>query len=176
MAKGNGIIVSMSPRGVFEECYISGTPKPGTCMEIKTGVAIRGGRWTYEAAGTTAANSTYSGMAADGNRLPIAVLCSAIESVSPSNPGGINSTAYADGDRGMVYFPVPGEELNMILKDESGTGADQDFIPGTKLIVDDGTGKLLASQSTPEAEPFLCLETVTDLAADYLSWCKFTGC
>lgn len=174
MAKGNGIIVSAEPRGKFEECYISGTPKPGTVMELKIGTAQKGGRWTYEPAGTTANNSTYSGMAADGNRMPIAVLCSGVESMS-GPPGGLQDTAYADGDRGMVYFPVPGEELNMILKDESGTAGDQDFVPGTKLIVDDGTGKLIASAGSPESEPFICLETKADLAADYLSWCMYTG-
>ncbi len=174
MAKGNGIIVNAVPKGHFEECYVSGTPKPGTCMEIKIGTALRGGRWTYEAAGTTAANSTYSGMAADGNRIPIAVLCGPVESMA-SVPGALSTTAYADGDRGMVYYPIPGEELNMIIKDESGTAADQDFVPGTKLIVDDGTGKLIASASTPESEPFICLETAADVAADVLTWCKFTG-
>lgn len=174
MAKGNGILVTAEPKGVFKEVLISGTPKPGTVMECKS--MDSEGIETWEAAGTTAANSTYSGMAADGNRLPIAVLlCSADHSSCP--PGQDATTAYADGDRGAVYFPLPGEELNCILKDETGTGADQDFVRGlTKLIVDDGTGKLLASSGSPEAEPFICLETKTDLAADYLSWVRFTGC
>lgn len=175
MAKGNGIIVSSNPRGVFEECIVSGTPKPGTCMEIKLATAAVGGRWTYEAAGVTANNSTFSGMAADGNRLPIAVLLSNADHMA-CPPGDLATTAYVDGARGCVYFPVAGEELNMILKDESGTAADQDFVVGTKLIVDDGTGKLIASASTPESEPFICLEIKADLAADYLAWCKYTGC
>lgn len=169
MAKGNEIILSVPPKGVFEECIVSGTPKPGTVMELKTGVAQVGGRWTYEPAGTTANNSTYSGMAADGNRLPIAVL------LPDHLQGALATTAYVSGSRGFLYYPVPGEEVNMILKDESGTAADQDFIPGTKLIVDDGTGKLIASAGSPESEPFICLETVTDLDADTLTWCKFTG-
>lgn len=175
MSLGNGIIISAEPRGRFEECYVSGTPKPGTVMELKIGTAAVGGRWTFEPAGTTAANSTYSGMAADGNRMPIAVLlCCADHMACP--PGGLNTTAYTSGDRGCVYYPVNGEELNMILMDIAATGADQDFVPGTKLMVDDGTGKLLASASTPEAEPFICLETVTDLAADVLTRVMFTGC
>lgn len=170
MAKGNEIIVTANPKGHFEECTVSGTPKPGTVMELKTGVSSVGGRWTYEPAGTTANVSTSQGMAADGNRLPIAVLC------PDSLQGKLATDAYASGDRGFLYYPIMGEELNMILLDESGTGDTQDFIPGSKLIVDDGTGKLIQSASTPEAEPFICLETVTDLAADYLAWCKYTGC
>jgi hypothetical protein len=175
MAKGNCIIVTADPKGRFEECFISGTPKPGTAMEIKLGVAAKGGRWTMEAAGTTAANSTLSGMAADGNRIPIAILLGGCDPHAAVPPGGLSTDAYVDGQRGVVYYPVPGEEMNVLLMDISGTGADQDFVVGTKLIVDDGTGKFLSSSSTPEAEPFVCLEAVSDLAADQLVWAYFTG-
>lgn len=173
MARGNGIIVTPEPRGNFLEGLISGTPKPGTVVEIKSIDA--NGVITWEAAGTTANNSTYSGMAADGNRLPTGVLlCSQDHAACPLNQDA--TTAYADGDQCAVYMPIMGDRLNMILKDESGTGADQDFVRGlTKLIVDDGTGKLLASAGSPESEPFICLETVTDLAADRLTEVMFTG-
>lgn len=159
-----------NPKGKFIECIISGTPKPGTVMELVVGTAAVNGRFTYEPAGTTANNSTYSGMAADGNRLPIAVL------LPDRLQGRLATTAYASGEIGFLYFPVAGEEFNMILKNESGTGADQDFTIGTKLIVDDGTGTLVVSASTPESEPFICLEVKADLAADYLAWCMYTGC
>jgi hypothetical protein len=123
---------------------------------------------TYEPAGTTASPSASEGMAADGNRLPICILL-------PDHLQGKTMTdAYADGDRCFLYFPALGEELNMLLENQSGTA--DDFIPGSKLIVDDGTGKLLISAGTPEAEPFICQETVTDMAADTLTWVVFTGC
>lgn len=167
MAKGNEIIVTANPKGVFSECIVSGTPKPGTVMEFKRGVtSTTGGRWTYEPAGTTAASGV-QGMAADGNRLPIAVLL-------PDHTQGKTATdAYVSGTRGFLYFPVAGEELNMIIENQSGTA--DDFAIGDKLIVDDGTGKLLISASTPESEPFICLETITDPTADTLTWCMFTG-
>ena len=169
MAKGNSIIVTGAPKGYQRECTVSGTPKPGTCMELKIGTAEASGRWTYEPAGTTANSGTSQGMAADGNRLPIVVL------LEDGLQGKLATEAYASGDRGFLYWPLPGDELNMIILDESGTGATQDFVPGSKLIVDDGTGKLVQSAGSPEAEPFICLETITDLAADYLTWCQFTG-
>ena len=50
MAKGNEIIVSSEPRGRFEECIVSGTPKPGTVIDIKPTVAAVSGRFTYEPA------------------------------------------------------------------------------------------------------------------------------
>lgn len=167
MAKGNEIIVSAKPKGHFEEVIVSGTPKPGTVMEFKRSVTSPiGGRWTYEPAGTTAASGV-QGMAADGNRLPICVL------LPDHLQGKLATDAYADGDRAQVYYPAPGEELNMLVENQSGTA--DDFVPGDKLIVDDGTGKLLISASTPESEPFICLETVTDMTADQLVWCKYTG-
>ncbi len=175
MAKGQCILVSSNPRGRFEECYIAGTPKPGTCMEIKTSVALKGGRWTFEPAGTTAAVGTSSGMAADGNRIPIAVLLGGADQVVGVPPGGLSTDAYVDGQRGMVYYPAAGEELNVLLMNDTGTSATEDFPIGTKLIVDDGTGKLVQSASTPESEPFLVLEAVLDLAADQLVWALYTG-
>lgn len=167
MARGNEIIVSSEPRGRFTECFVSGTPKPGTVMELKQSVAMKSGRWTYEPAGTTANSGVTRGMAADGNRLPIAVL------LPDHLQGKTASDAYADGDRGFLYFPVAGEELNMLIENQSGTA--DDFVIGDKLIVDDGTGKLLISASTPESEPFVCLENITDPTADTLAWCLFTG-
>lgn len=166
MAIGNEIIISANPKGHFEECIVVGTPKPGTVMEFKRGTAKVHGRWSYEPAGTTAASGV-QGMAADGNRLPIAVL------LPDRLQGKLATDAYATGDIGFLYFPVMGEELNMLIENQAGTA--DDFTIGDKLIVDDGTGKLLISAGTPESEPFICLETVTDPTADHLTACKYTG-
>ena len=157
MAKGNEIIVSANARGRRSECVISGTPKPGTVMQIDAAVEPVGGRFTYEvyAPGT------------DGDQRVIAVL------LANSLFGGIATTAYADGDRGYLYFPMAGDELNMILEDVAGTG-DTHAI-GDVLIVDTGTGTLIDTTGTPEAEPFICLETMTAGTADVLAWCQFTG-
>lgn len=176
-ARGNVILITADPKGYAEEVIVNDTSKPGTVMELKGTVAEAGGRRTFEAAGTTAANSTFSGMAADGNRLPIAVLlCSADPWGAACPPYKGPTDAYAAGERGVVYYPAPGEELNMLIKDETGTGADQDFLVGDKLIVDDGTGKLLRSSGSPESEPFIILQALTDLAADVLAPCQYTGC
>jgi hypothetical protein len=169
MAKGNKIIVSAQPKGVFEGCVVSGTPKPGTCMEIVAATALKGGRWTYEAAGTTAAAGA-KGMAADGDNIAIAVLLSDLDA---AGFGRLATTAFVDGDRANVYYPLPGEELNMLFFNISGTG--DDVVLGTKLIVDDGTGQVFTSTGTVESEPFIALEALTDPTADQLIWCKATG-
>jgi hypothetical protein len=166
MAKGNSIIVSSEPKGVREECIISGTPTPGVVMELKGATAAVGGRFTYEPAGTTAAAGS-KGMSADGDRIPICVL------TEDSLQGKLATTAYADGDRGFLYWPVNGEELNMLFQNASGTA--DDVLVGDKLIVDDGTGKLLVSTGSPECEPFGALEAITDPTVDQLFWVKYTG-
>lgn len=171
MAKGNRIIVSAEPKGVFEEVIVSGTPKPGTVMEIKSNVAQKGGRWTYEAAGTTAAAGS-TGMSADGDRIGVnALLCFSDHAACP--PGKLATDAYADGDRGAIYWPANGEELNMLFMNQAGTADDIGI--NDKLIIDDGTGKLFKSTGTVESEPFIALEAIVDPTADQLFWCKFIG-
>jgi len=169
MAKGNQIIVSDDPRGRFIEGVISGTPKPGTVMEIKWTVAAGGPSgmdFTYEAYGTTAADGV-KGVGADGDRRTIYVLD------RNKLEGVVATTAYVDGERAFLYVPVAGEDLNMILQDVAGTGDDHAI--GDTLMVDDGTGKLLATTGDPESEPFQVLEVVTDPVADTLTLCRYTG-
>lgn len=171
-ANNNGIIVTPKPGGIYYEGVVSGTPKPGTVMEISA--IASDGTITWIAAGTNAANSTYYGMAADGDRIPIFILlCAQDHAACPLNQD--NATAYVSGDRCAVYNPRAGEQFNMLLQDLSGTGAGEDYVVGSKLIVNNGTGKLVQSVGTPESEPFLCLEVKTDLAADYLANVMFTG-
>ena len=156
--KGNSIIVTATPRGVQHEGYIEGTPKPGTLMQIKAGVAMDGtGRFTWE---------PYN-QAADGDRLLVAVL------LEDSFQGKLATEAYATGDRARFYCPLPGEELNVLKGDVGGT--TDDFAVGDKLMIDDGTGKVVLTTGTPESEPFVCLEAVVDPTADVLVWVMFGG-
>ena len=164
--KGSKIIVTSEPKGVFKECIINGTPKPGTVMEIDPGVAAVGNVFTWQPYGTEAA-STGRGVAADGDRKIVAVL------LEKSDEAKIYSTAYADADRGYLYFPVTGEELNMILENQAGTA--ESFVIGDELMVDDGTGKLLEADADAEAQPFINLEAQSALTEDVWTWCLFTG-
>lgn len=157
MAKGNEIVVSADPRGKYLEGYVSGTPKPGTLMQIKAETEPVGGRHTWEAFNPDA----------DGNQRIIAVLL-------PDQLNGKTATqAYADGDRCYLYCPIAGEDLNMLVANIAGT-ADA-FAIGDLMIADKGTGKLIATTGSPESEPFLVMETISALTADALVWCKYTG-
>lgn len=165
--KGNQILIQENPKGVFKSVVISGTPKPGTAMLPKLATAVDdNGLPTYEPYGTTAA-SGYDGISNDGDRAPIAILLDDV------NQGKIYSTAYADGDVAKVYFPLPGEELNILLENQSGT-ADA-FGAGDRVMCDDGTGKFIAADADAESEPFELVEAVSAMTADTWAWAMFTG-
>ena len=156
MALGNKIVLTEREKGVQLEGTISGTPKPGTVMEI-VATALVNGRPTFRVyqPGT------------DGDRRPI-IVC-----LPDELNGQLATTAYADGDHGFFYVPVPGQELNMLVADVSGTGDDHAI--GDIMIVDTGTGKLIVTTGSPESEPFILLEAATDPTADALMRCFYTG-
>ena len=157
MAKGDSIVVSADPKGTFIEGYVSGTPKPGTVMQLKAGTADAHGNFTWE---------VFNG-AADGERTLIAVL------LHDWPNGKTVDDAYANGDVAQLYIPAPGDELNVLLEDQAGT-ADS-YNVGDKLIVKKGTGKLIKTTGTPESEPFVVLENLGAITADTLCHAVFTG-
>lgn len=158
-ARGSGIIVNAEPRGRFLEGIISGTPKPGTAMQIDFSVALQGGRHTW----------VVYNRDADGNRPagPIGIL------LPDDLQGQLATTAYVTGTRCFLYVPQAGDELNLLIADVAGTGDDHDA--GEILMIDDGTGKFIATTGSPESECAVLCEAITDPTADQLSWCIWSG-
>ena len=167
MASGNKIIVTPNPNGVFFEGRITGTPKPGTVMEMDWSEAISNGRFTWEPYGTTGADGI-RGVGADGDRRIIAVL------LEDEQQGKVATDAYVTGDVGFMYVPIAGEELNMLLTDAAGTANDS-FRVADILIVEDGSGKLVLTAGDPESEPFIALETSSGEDTAKLLHCLYTG-
>ena len=157
MSTKNKIVLATEPQGVFLEGTIVGTPLPGTVMEIVPATEPVNGRFSWRVATP----------GADGNRMPIVVL------LADSLQGKVVTDAYVTGTRGFLYAPAMGETLNMILQDVAGTADDHAI--GDLLIVDNGTGELIATTGTPESEPFKVLETVTDPTTDSRVECQYTG-
>lgn len=153
--KGNEIIVSTNPKGVFKEGIVSGTPKPGTIMEVTTAAPVAG-RFTWQASTRTS-----------GAKGLIAVLL-------PDQLQGKTATdAYVSGTRCFLYCPVAGEELNLLVGDQAGTA--DDVTAGSSLFgVEQTTGKLKLNSSYTSA-PFLALETFTDPTADLLCHVLYLG-
>lgn len=154
MAKGTEIVLAVPAKGTFEECTVSGTPKPGTCMEIVPATAPANGRFTYRAKSLTA-----------GSKGGVAVL------LPDRLQGKLETDAYVSGTRGFLYWPVAGEELNLLVADVAGTADD---VAIGDLMGIDATGKLHANAAYTSA-PFMALEPITDPTADYLLWVKYLG-
>jgi hypothetical protein len=163
MSIGNGIIANANPKGTFLEGFISGTDKPGVVMQIKAATEPVGGRLTWEAFNRT-------GTAKDGLPTLVAVL------LPDDLRGKLTTDAYTTGTRCFLYCPIPGEEMNMIIADISGTA--DDYAIGDLLQVIDGSGKLedfVTGTAFNYHNPFVLCETITDPSADYLAHTMFTG-
>lgn len=158
MAKGNDIIVSSPAQGVRLEGVVSGTPSPGTIMQIAAATEPVGGKHTWEV----------FNQSADGVEALIAVLL-------PDHLQGKTATdAYVTGTRCFLYCPAMGEELNVLVA-APGTGTGNSFAIGDRLMVDDGTG-LLVADSSGDSVPFVVLETVADVVAGgTLTHVMYTG-
>jgi hypothetical protein len=162
--KGAEILINGNqPNGRFLEGTVSGTPAPGTCMEVLPATEPVNGRFTYRAC-TSGSN---------GDSRPTTVLLEdALQGVTPDING---ANTYVNGARCFLYVPVPGDELNMLVENISGTG-DSHAI-GDLLMIDRATagnhGKLLVQDSAGHSAPFTCMETSTGLTVDTLLACRF---
>lgn len=156
--KGSMILVTPNPGGRFIEGRVkaSTTVYPGTHLQISS----------YDEVSGRPEFTLWDGTA-DGER--------DIDYVALDDPlqGRIHSTAYSGGENVRVYCPEQGDELNMALQDVAGT-ADA-HTAGEKLIVDKGTGELIATTGTPESEPWRLLEDVAAPTARTWAWCRYTG-
>lgn len=162
MARRNKILINPDPKGRRLEGVIDTalTPKPGQVVQIKASAGIdSNGNFTFELYNADA----------DGGRPkgPIIVL------LEDDGQGKTVSDAYAAGNLAPGYIPLPGDELNLLLLDIAGTADDHTI--GEMLIIDDTTGKFIATTGSPESEPAQLLETITDPVADTLAHCIWTG-
>lgn len=166
MALGNSILVAPTAQDRQKiSGIISGTPKPGTCMTIKN-TARSGTRWTWEA---------FNAGGRDGGFQIIAVLLEDEES-------GVNATtAFVSGTRGELYCPLPGDILNVLVADLSGTSsASELYTIGELFCPQDATGKLIPQNlaTNPVRKPWASLEStalVNAYTADTLTAMMMTG-
>jgi hypothetical protein len=152
--RGSQILIQGEPQGTWDEGTITDTSKPGTVMEEVPGTAYANGRPSWRARALTA-----------GAKGVVAVLL-------PDTLQGKTATdAYVSGTRCFLYFPIAGENLNMLVGDVTGTG--DTIAIGAKFGINND-GKLKAD-STYTSAPFEAQETLTALTADTLVWMKYLG-
>lgn len=166
MARGQCILVNGTDTysGKFSEGFIASgeTFYPGMIVQKDPTVALKGGRHTYKIYNRDA----------DGDQ-PAGAFWVVLED---AYQGKTMEDAYAASTgqiRVFVYCPLPGDELNLLIANLTGTGDDHSA--GEILIVDDGTGKLIATTGSPETEVAMLLESITDPTEDTLAWCEWSG-
>lgn len=160
--RGNEIVLT-SPYGRKIEGIIDGTPKPGTIVQIKAATEPVNGRHTFEVYNRDA----------DGNRPQGPLYLLDIDHLQ----GKTYSDAYVDGDRCFAWALLPGDEVNVLCANLTGTGSGTDdaFAIGDILMPDDGTGKMVKTTGSVEIEPFCVLETVATITEDTWVHCVYTG-
>jgi len=159
MALGNDIGLVCNGRKL--DVIVSGTPLPGTIMQIQAGTALVGGRPTVEVYNRDA----------DGDRPhgPLLVLD------KQDLEGKDETTAYANGDRGGCFVPLAGDEFNLRWS-EAGTGTGDSVSVGDTAVVNDGDGLLIDNTGSSETEPFMSLEAVSDVTSTgTLVHCIYNG-
>ncbi len=161
MARGNGIIVQGEPHGVFNEGVVATgeTFYPGMIVQRDPTVALAAGRQTFKIYNRDA----------DGDQ-PAGAFWVVYHNYLL---GQTVTDSYAAGSRTFVYCPLAGEEMNLLVENIAGTA--DDHTAGEILMVNDGTGKLIATTGSPETEVAMLLETITDPTADTLAWCEWSG-
>lgn len=161
MAKGNSILLTpdraFRVRGIIETAE---TPKPGTCVQMDYTQSLVGNRCIFEVYNRDA----------DGNRpLGPHIILDMGTAI-----GMLATGTYAAGDYCDAFIPLAGCEANFLFGNAAGT-ADDVTAGATLMIVNDGDGKFIPTTGSPECEPVLALETITDPTADQLFHGIWTG-
>lgn len=163
MAKGNEILVNAygSYRGKRDEGIVNAgeTFYPGMIVQRDPTQSMQNARHVFKLYNADA----------DGGRPKGAVWIV----LADHYQGKLTTDSIAAGERCFLYCPLPGDQLNLLYKNESGTA--DDVAAGDIFIADDTTGKFTLTTGTPETEMAMALEAVTDPTADTLVWSEWTG-
>lgn len=138
----NHNVIVVKGEGHFAEGILQTgfTPKPGTLLVLTSATGAK----TYK---------PWDG-AADGEQDEVVLL------VEDEGLGQLKTTAYTDTAAIRIYFPVRGDEFQVLVT------SGENITIGDKLIIKDVTGKCIETTGSPEMEPFKALETLGALAAD----------
>jgi len=163
MARGSRTVVTEPAGGIKTEGYVKTgqTFYPGMGVIKDASVDLIGGRHTYKIYDESA----------DGDH-PTGGIFIVTEEMNALT-GGAPTASYAAGTKVSLYSPRMGEELNLLIKNLSGTA--DDHTKGEKLILDTGTGMFIATTGSPETEMAELLESITDPVADTVAWCVWSG-
>lgn len=165
--RGNEIIITSDPKGQFQEALVKSgqTFKPGMIVQPDASVDEVGGVNTFKIYADSADGDHPTG--------GFWVVTNGLQALLGQGPLDSSGNPISITDRCQVYNPRAGEQLNLLIKNLSGTA--DDHTKGEKLMVDTGTGMLIATTGTPETECAMLMETITDPTADLLAYCIWSG-
>ena len=170
--RGQTIIVTSWPKGTRDEGILGLNAYPGTKMEIKNGVLPVGGRHTWVPWGTNGSGGT-GGTEATGDPRPKAILLAdELQGAAPL------TQLIAGQNRAFLYFPLPGEDMNILCAGEAGTGSANAFFIGTRFIaqvtgVAATNGLYIVEATSSISADFMCKEHIDEVAdAATLVWCQ----
>ena len=156
--RGNAIIVSSNPKGQYDEGTIGEANRsPGTIMQLKAATPFQGGRpvWVAAASGTDGKDVLYAVLLEDDQ-----------QGVTATGAGAV----YAINTHCRLYFPIKGEEMNILAGEVAGTG--NSFAIGDRLIVDAEDGILIPETGTPQATFAVSMQALPQVAGSTLLWVK----
>ncbi len=166
MPRGNNILVNGEHgKGRYIPLFngSGGDLYPGTICQLDMTVALRGGVET----------AVVYNRSADGEQ-PSGPFIVALETMQKLR-GALMTDAIPSGEMFQGYCPLPGDELNLMVADVDTGTSTNDIAVNSIMMVDDGTGYLITTTSTPETEVALTKEAASDLAGAELCWCVWTG-
>src|SRR4051812_5417543 len=142
MARGAPIVVNSDPKGNWEPLILNDTSKPGTFLTIVTNTNPVGGTFTFQAVSR-----------ANGAKGPVLILVNDWEQgqTAAANFANVASTG---GHKG--YWPLPGDELNALVAESTGTGTSGENLIGDLLAIND-SGFLMAGGALA-TQPFWLLD------------------
>lgn len=152
--KGNRIVLTPD-RGFHVEGVINAaeTPYPGTVYQLDPTQTLQGGRNVWKA---------WTGATGAAPLGPYIILKEDLLQGKSANQ------AYAAGDRAFGFIPLPGAELNVCLKDITGTAPN--ITAGDMLIVVTATGRFEETTGSPITQACMAMETLADPTSDTLIW------
>ena len=158
-----------NPNGRFLEGILSDTSPLGVAMEVDPNFAPTADgkhHWRH-----------YQPSADDDPRL-MAILVpgfpSSLQGTPPIFPGP--QVAGVAGTRCFLYCPLPGDEMNINVEGEVGTGSANAFTVGERLQPVHTSGKFKKEATSSALGPFVVLEHIDEVPdTDTLVWCMFSG-
>ncbi len=166
MARGNDILCNGEfGKGRYQPLFngSGGSLYPGTIVQIDPTVALKG----------NVATAIVFSRDADGDHSKGALFVVTHE--MQKMVGKLATDSIPSGEMFQGYAPINGDEINLLVADANTGTTQEDIAVGTLMMVDTGTGLLVATTGSPETEVAYTQEACNDMSAARLVWCSWSG-